>query len=204
MLHNDLLETVEHLDLDVITDQRKSVLQPLVDYIQTKVSEGLEIRLNFICTHNSRRSHLAQLWARVAAYWFDIGFVSCYSGGTEATTLYTMVKDTLEIQGFEIITLAEGSNPIYAIKHDEDMDAMITFSKIYDHPFNPREGFAAIMTCTDADQNCPVISGVEKRIAISYTDPKMSDGTPEQQQVYANKSLEIASEMFYVFGQIEI
>ncbi len=204
MLYNDLIKTVEGLHLNEISEQRRKVLQPLVDYIQAKVNEGLEIRLNFICTHNSRRSHLSQIWARVAAYWFDIGYVSCYSGGTEATALYTAVKDTLESQGFKIITLAPASNPIYAIKYDADMDAIISFSKVYDHPFNPLDGYAAIMTCSDADQNCPAISGAEKRIPISFTDPKISDGTPEQLEVYANKSLEIAGEMFYVFSQIEL
>ena len=58
------------------------------------------------------------------------------------------------------------------------------------------------MTCSQADGGCPFIAGAEKRIPITFEDPKNSDNTPEQAQVYAERSLQIATEMFYVFSKI--
>ena len=53
MLEN-LSKTIETISEIVVPNERKEVLQPLVDYIQGKVNSNEEIRLNFICTHNSR------------------------------------------------------------------------------------------------------------------------------------------------------
>ncbi len=73
-----------------------------MEFIQSKVSYQQEIRLNFICTHNSRRSHLSQIWAQTMAHYFDIKNVFCYSGGTETTALFPMVAETLQNSGFQI------------------------------------------------------------------------------------------------------
>ena len=58
------------------------------------------------------------------------------------------------------------------------------------------------MTCDHASENCPIVPGAEKRISITYLDPKISDGTPEQKAVYEERSLQIATEMKYVFSQV--
>ena len=126
----------------------------------------------------------------------------CYSGGTEETALFPKVTETLTNQGFNIFTIAETDNPVYAIKYSENALPIIGFSKKYDSPFNPVSAFAAIMTCSQADGGCPFIAGAEKRIPVTFEDPKISDGTPEQTQVYVERSLQIATEMFYVFSMI--
>jgi len=189
-------------DFDSLTNERKHVLQPLIDFIQSKATGKQEIRLNLICTHNSRRSHLAQVWAQAAAAYYDIEKVFCYSGGTEATALYPMVAETLKDSGFGIQILAEGKNPVYAIKFAENEHPVIGFSKLYNDEFNPEEEFAAIMTCSQADGGCPFISGAEKRIPITFDDPKAFDNTPQQKEKYQERSLQIATEMFYIFSQI--
>ena len=203
-VYNQIEDVIAEFDIKSISESRKVILSQLVDYIQEKVDAGLEIRLNFVCTHNSRRSHLSQIWARVAAYYFDIGFISCYSGGTEATALFPVVAETLSNQGYRILKLSEADNPIYGIKYDDNMDPIIAFSKTYDHPFNPVSDYAAIMTCSHADQNCPVLLGAEKRIPITYDDPQAYDGTDLQKDKYTERSMEIGTEMFYVFSQIQI
>lgn len=187
---------------DTISEERKAELQPLIDYIQSKHQNGQAINLNFICTHNSRRSHLAQIWAQCAAYFYKIPEVYCYSGGTETTALFPKVVEVLQGQGFEISKIADGNNPIYAIKMDEKSPPLIGFSKKYDHPFNPASDFAAIMTCDHADETCPFIAGANIRIPLRYEDPKVSDGTPQQTQVYWDRSVEIAREMFYAFSRV--
>ncbi len=191
------------IDVQTLNEERKTILQPLIDSVQQKAIRGEDINLNFICTHNSRRSHLAQVWAQVASAYFNIPNVHCYSGGTEETALFPKVAETLAKQGFSIFKISETDNPVYAIKYSENVLPIIGFSKKYDSPFNPVSAFTAIMTCSQADGGCPFIAGAEKRIPITFEDPKISDGSPEQGQVYAERSLQIAREMFYVFSMIK-
>ncbi|WP_118193077.1 arsenate-mycothiol transferase ArsC [Albibacterium indicum] len=203
-MYKNLAETIKGIiDVQTINEERQTILQPLIDFVQQKANSGANIDLNFICTHNSRRSHLAQVWAQVAGAYFNIPNVHCYSGGTEETALFPKVAETLTNQGFNIFKIAETDNPVYAIKYSDDALPIIGFSKKYDSPFNPASAFVAIMTCSQADGGCPFIAGAEKRIPITFEDPKISDGTPEQPQVYAKRSLQIAREMFYVFSMIK-
>ena len=190
-------------NFDTISTDRKAVLQPLVDYIQQKVNQNQAVNLNFICTHNSRRSHLSQVWAQVSASFYDIKNVYCYSGGTEETALFPKVAETLGNQGFQIFKIADTNNPTYSIKFDENEMPIIGFSKKYDNAFNPVSQFGAIMTCSQADGGCPFIVGAEKRMPITFEDPKVSDGTAQQNEVYQQRSTEIATEMMYVFSQIK-
>jgi len=185
-----------------IPEDRKSVLLPLVNYIKNKKENDQAIRLNFICTHNSRRSHLSQIWAQTMAHYFGIPKVCCYSGGTEATALFPKVAETLMVQGFHIQMLSTQENPVYAIKYDDNEEAIVCFSKCYDDSFNPATGFAAIMTCNSADEACPMVIGAEARFPIKYDDPKAFDGTELQTAKYAERSLEIAREMWWVFSQL--
>lgn len=198
-----LIHTLQLVSSTSITEERKEVLQPLIEYIQNKVNTQKEIRLNFICTHNSRRSHLSQIWAQTMAFHFNIKEVFCYSGGTEATAMFPKVGETLLHQGFQIQQLSAASNPVYAVKFDANEAAIICFSKTFDDAFNPNSEFAAIMTCSSADAGCPFIAGAEKRLPIRYDDPKAFDGTEVMDAKYAERSIEIASEMQYVFSKIK-
>jgi arsenate reductase (thioredoxin) len=202
-LFSKIENTIKDLKIQEITIERKTILQPLVAFIQKKVNEQTAIRLNLICTHNSRRSHLAQIWAQTASAYYDVKNVFCYSGGTEATAMFPMVAKTLENQGFKIKTIAETNNPIYSVKYAENEHPVVCFSKKYDDDFNPSTEFAAIMTCSQADGGCPFIAGAENRIPITFNDPKEFDNTPLQAEKYLERSIQIATEMFYVFSQIK-
>lgn len=199
----ELKKTIASFDYKTISEERKIILEPLIEYIQNKVLNNDEVRLNLICTHNSRRSHLSQIWAQTAAYYFDINKVFCYSGGTEATAMFPVVAKTLSNQGFQIKTIAEGNNPVYAIKYSENEPPVIGFSKTYEDDFNPKSEFVAILTCSQADGGCPFIAGAEKRIPITFEDPKAFDNTPQQAEKYQERSIQIATEMFYVFSKIK-
>lgn len=198
-----LTKTIQTIAAIPVAEERKVVLQPLVEYIQKKVNSNDEIRLNFICTHNSRRSHLSQIWAQTMAFQFGIKNVFCYSGGTEATAMFPKVGETLVNQGFQIQKLSEGLNPIYAVKFDNNQHPIICFSKTYFDDFNPKSNFSAIMTCNNADEGCPMVFGAEARFPIMYDDPKMFDGTDIEDEKYTERSLQIASEMYFVFSQIK-
>ncbi len=191
------------IDVENIADERKKTLQVLADYIQSKVNEGQAIRLNFICTHNSRRSHLAQIWAQTLAYYFGIKNTTCYSGGTEATALFPAVIETLLISGFQVDKLSDNENPVYSIKFADNELPIIGFSKTLSSDFNPKSEFCAIMTCSQADEACPFVPGAEKRVPITYDDPKVFDNTPQQAKKYDERSRQIATEMYYVFSKIQ-
>ncbi len=202
-MNESLKVFIDSLDYSTISEDRIENLQMLIEPIQELVNQNERININCICTHNSRRSHLTQVWAKVASMHYRIRKVNTYSGGTEATAMYPVIVETLEKQGIKAIQLSESSNPIYALKYDDMAPPIICFSKKYSDVFNPQSGFIAIMTCGDADEKCPVIEGASKRIPLTYVDPKVSDGTDQQQNVYADRSIQIATEMFYVFSKIE-
>lgn len=202
-MFENLSKTIQSIAEITVSEGRKVVLKPLADYIQNKVDANEEIRLNFICTHNSRRSHLSQIWAQTMAFHFGIQNVYCYSGGTEATALFPKVAETLANQGFQIQQLSHEQNPVYAVKFDDNAHAIVGFSKTYFDAFNPKCNFAAIMTCSNADEGCPMVFGAEARFPIKYDDPKAFDGTEVMNEKYAERSLQIASELYFVFSQIK-
>lgn len=202
-MFENLFKTIHSIAEISVPKDRKDVLQTLVEYIQNKVNANEEIRLNFICTHNSRRSHLSQIWAQTMVFHFGIQNVYCYSGGTEATALFPKVAETLSHQGFQIEKVSQEQNPVYAVKFDDNEHPIIGFSKTYFDDFNPKSNFAAIMTCSNADEGCPMVFGADARFPIKYDDPKAFDGTEQMNEKYTERSLQIASEMYFVFSQIK-
>lgn len=185
-----------------IPNERKLLLEKISQYIISKQKENKPINLLYICTHNSRRSHFGQIWAHVASNYFGIKNVYTFSGGTEATAFNPNAINSLKRVGFIVKQITEGTNPTYEVFHDEKINPSVCFSKVYDNATNPPSGFAAIMTCGDAEENCPFIPGVELRIGTTYDDPKAFDNTPEQDSKYDDRCKQIAIETFYVFSKI--
>jgi hypothetical protein len=50
-------------EFDIIRQQRRAQLQKLASYVRDKTKAHHPARLIFICTHNSRRSQMCQIWA---------------------------------------------------------------------------------------------------------------------------------------------
>lgn len=201
-MFQEIINIIQQFSVESISAERKEILQPLADYIQSKKAKKDTIRLNFICTHNSRRSHLSQIWAQTLAFHFGIKNIFCYSGGTEATAMFPKVAETLTKQGFQIQKLSDTDNPVYAVEYAENEAPIICFSKTYNNDFNPKNNFGAIMTCDNADKGCPLVLGAEARFPIKYDDPKAFDNTALQTEKYTERSLEIAKEMWWVFKSI--
>lgn len=200
-MKKELKSTIEKASALPIGEQRLSVLQTLIDYIQAKRNANESINLNFICTHNSRRSQLSQIWAKTAAHINGID-VNVFSGGVEVTAFNERAVASCGRLGFDIEKLNNSENPEYIVHIDQDINTKC-FSKVYDHADNPKNAFAAVMTCSDADENCPFIPGTEKRIPLTYEDPKSFDNTDKESEMYDKRSLQIASELLYVFEQID-
>lgn len=188
-------------DFDSIPSERKEQLREVADYIRSTKESGEAARLNFICTHNSRRSHLAQIWTQTAAKYYEIEDIETYSGGTEATAFNPRAVAAVERAGFEVNNPG-GDNPRYEVSFSDDAKPMICFSKKFDDDFNPNKNFAAIMTCSDADENCPFVPGAEFREPITYVDPKEADGTDREAEVYDERCGQIATEMFYMMNLV--
>ncbi len=182
---------------------RKDTLANIAGYIRGKTEKSEIINLVFICTHNSRRSHLAQIWAQTAAEYYSIDNVICWSGGTETTAFNENAVHAVKKAGFEVNMSDTMENPLYLAKYSEEKKAIKCFSKLFSDNFNPSENFAAVMTCSHADENCPYIPGAERRFSLPYEDPKIYDGTNRESEKYEERSIEIAAEMFYLFAQVK-
>lgn len=187
-----------------IPADRKVVLNDLTQFVQKGIDKKQPVYLNFICTHNSRRSHLSQIWAQTAAYYFGIPDVLCFSGGTEATAFNPRAVKAMREAGFDIAKSTEGDNPIYEVTYSSAIPAIKAFSKKYDDPFNHNKDFAAVMTCSHADENCPIVHGAVTRIPLRYDDPKNFDDTPLEAAKYTERVHQIGREILFAFSQIKV
>jgi arsenate reductase len=189
-------------EFESIPDSRKRTLQEVANFISDELKEQQAVKLNFICTHNSRRSHLAQIWSQTAAAHYGIIGVQTFSGGTEATAFNPRAVAAVERAGFDVKNQG-GKNPNYEVRFDDEVEPMICYSKTFDDAANPDKDFAAIMTCSDADENCPFVPGTSFRKAVTYRDPKESDGTDLEKKIYTERCLQIGREMFYLMSLVQ-
>ena len=186
-------------DFTRLAPERKALLDPLVTYIAEKLKSGAPVRLVFICTHNSRRSHFGQIWAQVAAQYYGIGPVECFSGGTETTACNPRTVSALERAGLQVQAITTGDNPVYLFQYADGVNPIAAFSKTYDQAPNPTSGFAAVMTCAQAEAECPFVAGAERRFSLPYEDPKIADGTDADTAAYEGRWRQVAGEMGYLF-----
>jgi hypothetical protein len=184
-------------EFEKIPAERKEQLKELAEFISTTKSEGKPVNLLFVCTSNSRRSHMAQVWAQVAAYYYQIENVSTFSGGTEQTRVNINAINALERAGFEIYSNKQSDNPLWYVKAGEKIRPWAIFSKKYTDSTNPKNSFGAVMVCTEADKGCPIVDGADYRLGLPYDDPKLFDATPQKDAKYDERCRQIASEMFY-------
>ncbi|MFL2587236.1 MAG: protein-tyrosine-phosphatase [Flavobacteriaceae bacterium] len=193
----NVIDLIDKLDHTLIVDHRKDLLKPLRDYIVLKSKQKVEANLNFICTHNSRRSQFTQVWAKIISDYYGFN-INSFSGGTEVTNCNTRTISSFERMGFKVKNPA-GENPHYELTYHEKRKPIIVYSKTFDDISNPKNNFAAVMTCTNAEENCPIIPGAEKRISLPFEDPKIFDNSAQESEKYDERSIQIATEMKYVF-----
>ena len=187
--------------LGELPESRRTLLDEVAFFVSTKRANGENADLLFICTHNSRRSQLGQLWATAAAAHFGVDGIRAYSGGTEVTAFNPRAIAAAERAGFRVANPG-GENPRYRISFDDAAAPLVCFSKNYDDPSNPSADFVAVMTCSEADEACPVVLGAALRAPIRYEDPKAFDNTPEETASYDARSRQIATEMLYLFSRL--
>lgn len=159
------------------------------------------LNLNFVCTHNSRRSQFSQVWAYVLSHYFGMTELLTFSSGTESTSVYSGVIDSLSNHGFKTKKLDSSDNPKYSIRISDELEPLILFSKTISEVRLSAKQFIAIMTCSSADKSCPVVIGASDRFKMTFEDPKHSDGTIHEGNTYDSKSIEIATTLFHIFEQ---
>lgn len=204
-MHPTLVRSLEQLlpEIDDVAAERREPLDELAEFARARRSAGAPARLTFICTGNSRRSHLGQLWAVAAARYLEIDGVETYSGGTEPSAFNPRTIAALERAGFVVESPENGGeNPHYLVRYVRDAEAIESFSKRFDDASNPRSDFAAVMTCSEADQGCPFVPGAALRVSLPYEDPKVADDTPQEAERYDERSRQIATEMLYLFSRV--
>jgi len=189
-------------ELDTVPAERKDVLGKIAADITARLEAGKAANLTFICTHNSRRSHMSQIWAQTAAYHYGLKNVHAYSGGTEVTACNCRTITAMRRVGFDIQDATSGDNPLYLVRYAEDRPALRAYSKLYNADANPKSDFIALMTCSVADKSCPVVAGAVARHAIHYADPRLCDDTPTETAAYNERCREIAREMFYIMSEV--
>ena len=189
-------------EFDQIHVERKEALKQVAIEVRAHTASHHHAEIVFICTHNSRRSHMGHLWAQLAAGYYGIGYISCYSGGTEATAIYPRAVKALEEAGMTIERMDHSHNPFYRVTFPGLKNEITVFSKKYTDPPNPTDGFIAVMTCSEADEACPIVSGATSRYAIRYEDPKAYDGTHEESVRYKERLQQISREMLFLFSNV--
>ena len=208
MLNPSLSDLASALMLDTaeVPASRKTDLNALASWTAQSLEEKGSADLIFICTHNSRRSHLSQVWAQTAADMLALDGIRTCSGGTEATACNPRTVDAMKRAGFEVFTqdtLQGATNPTYLVQAGSTLKGMPCFSKTYGHEANPQSGFAAVMTCSSADRGCPIVYGADARFAVPYIDPKVSDGTDQEAATYDERLRQIGTEMLYLMGKVK-
>lgn len=182
-------------------EKRKSLLQNLAKEITQKLSRNEFVKLIFICTHNSRRSHMAQLWTAAYADEYRIQNIKTYSGGTEATAFNPMAVAAMRRAGWSI-SEENGDNPTYQAHFRKGQTPLHCFSTKHGDPPNPSKDFVAIMTCAEANEACPIVTGADSRFAISYEDPKAADNTPAEEVIYDTRCEQIRAEMHFLMQAV--
>jgi arsenate reductase len=189
-------------ELTTISAERKKVLDEIAATIAARLQRGLQADLTFICTHNSRRSHMSQIWLQTAACYYGLDKVHAWSGGTEVTACNCRTITAMRRVGFDIQDATTGDNPVYLVKYADDLPPIRAYSKRYDADANPKRDFIALMTCSSADKSCPQVEGAIGRYAIHYADPRLCDDTPTETTAYNERCREIAREMFYIMAEV--
>lgn len=186
-----------------ISPERKAELAKVAEYVRERLNQSEPAKLTFICTHNSRRSHLSQIWAQVAAEYYGLSSVETYSGGTEATAFNPRAVAAMQRCGLKIVADDAGAdNPRYSVFTSDSATPQVCFSKVFDAPPNPISGYCAVMTCSQADDACPVVMGCDLRMPIRYEDPKVADDTQFEAQRYDERAAQICTEMLYLMSQV--
>lgn len=190
-------------EMTAIPAERAEAIRRIAVAVADKVNSDEAAQLVYICTHNSRRSHMSQAFAIAAAQYYGVEGTAAYSGGTEATAFNPRAIRALQEAGFDIQAPADaGENPVYTLRPGPQAEAHTFFSKKFADASNPQSGFIAVLTCSEADKTCPIVPGASLRVSLPYEDPKAMDNTPAEAEAYRTRARQIAAEELLLFKTV--
>ena len=116
-----------------------------------------DIRVLFICQHNSGRSQIAEAYLKK----FVQAGVFVESAGLEPSeSVNPLVVEVMKEEG---IDLSE--------KKPQSVFDLFKSGKLYNH---------VITVCHDSESKCPVFPGITKRWHLPFPDPSRVEGTHEE------------------------
>ncbi len=188
-----------------ISEKRKEVLTLIAKEIAHRRNQNQDVAITVVCTHNSRRSQLGEIWIETACQYYGIDGIKAFSGGTEVTAFNIRMVVALRHVGFHLHTEQPGDNPRYELTAlTSSARQHLLFSKTYNDPFNPQERFIAIIVCGEADEACPTVFGASARYSLPYLDPKEFDDTPFEHEAYLDKVEEMGIEFLFLIAKAQI
>ena len=202
--HADYLATT----FDMISPAHREAGEKLAEWIAAHYEPGKPLHVTIVCTGNSRRSALGAAMGNVAAAYYGLPELRFHSGGTAPTAFNSRTITALQATGFDIDATGREAprgepkteNPVYHVAWGQGLESL-EFSKLYHDSANPQEGFAALMVCSEADEECPVVKGAAMRISMPFLDPKIYDGSSYETAKYAERRDDIGRVLLAVLLQ---
>ncbi|HMP80748.1 MAG TPA: hypothetical protein PKD54_14935 [Pirellulaceae bacterium] len=188
--HADYLTT----SFDMIDPGHYESMDQLSDWIAQNWHEGATLQVVTTCTGNSRRSILSAAMGNLSAAYYGFDNLRFYSGGTIPSAFNERTVATLKEIGFQIEATGEEAqrgplqlpNPIYFVQWGQGFEAH-EFSKHFADKSNPQSNFAVILVCTEAETECPFVSGATLRVSMTFLDPKTYDEGAFESRKYAER-----------------
>ena len=183
-------------DLNARVDPtRRPALRSCAAAIARQLDARGEVSVVAVCTHNSRRSQLAEVWLAVASAAAGLGGVSVCSGGSDPVAVAPGAIAVLRERGFRVEADTADANPRLRVRgHGIERE-------LYAKPLGeavagvPLRGGVALMVCAAADAACPPVPQVGYRARLPFADPRHADGTPGEAAAYRAASDRIEAEM---------
>jgi len=185
-----------------IPEDRRYRLNEIIYFLEGQRENKEPWQLIFISTDQSSVSLMAQVWSKVAAYYFNFPNFQSFSGGIKPNEISVNSITTMEKAGFIIYKSDIDGIDVYRVKYSYNLTPIIAFPKKIEHVKNPYDNFMAVFVEENADVNISNIRGTYHRLLLNYIDPEGYDGSGLEDQVYEESCRKVAIEMFYVFSQL--
>ena len=187
-----------------VPDSTQEQLKVAGTYIINRLNNGQIASISFVCEHNSRKSHLGQIWTTLATQYYQLDHVKCYSGGTTPTYVNQRIINALGNTGIQISEKGiAGHGPKYLLDYGKSSRGFEIFSKRFDHPMNPDTNYLAISLCLNPDECCPISYGADKQLSIPYEDLQPFGNTPLESAKYDEQCRMVARDMFYMMDFVK-
>ena len=184
---------------------RGEAIDTLAKWVAGRIAAAGSAEVIVVCTGNSRRSMLGAAMGNAAASYLETP-VRFSSGGTAPSAMNIRTIEALREAGFEIEpnrqTAPAGAggelNPVYGVswtvvgERTAAEGDVLEFSKKFSDAANPQRDFAAIMVCSEASEECPIVPGAALSVSMPFEDPKSHDGLASETMAYAERRDEIA------------